>query len=135
MARQLRWFEKLEPFSFKVEYVPGKDNVMADALSRVPYYEVAAIGIQHPQVMVTEKELQHAAQDDSFYAEVLGDKNLQQQLGLEEHQARLLVRRDGVFWAPANELLRFKLVLEAHEPPFAGYFGVERTEALVRQTW
>lgn len=32
--RQLRWFEKLEPYTFTVRYVKGNDNRTADALSR-----------------------------------------------------------------------------------------------------
>ena len=41
--RQLRWFEKLEPYSFRVQYIRGKDNQAADALSRTPSFVVAAI--------------------------------------------------------------------------------------------
>ena len=32
-------------------------------------------------------------------------------------------------------VLRFKLVLEAHEPPFAGHFGRVRTESELRKQW
>ena len=34
-GRQARWMEKLSEFDFVVEYVPGADNVLADALSRI----------------------------------------------------------------------------------------------------
>ncbi|SJL14216.1 uncharacterized protein ARMOST_17672 [Armillaria ostoyae] len=34
-GRQARWLEKLGEFDFKVEYVPGAENVLADALSRL----------------------------------------------------------------------------------------------------
>ncbi|PIL27303.1 transcription factor [Ganoderma sinense ZZ0214-1] len=34
-GRQARWMEKLSEFDFRVEYVPGVDNVLADALSRI----------------------------------------------------------------------------------------------------
>ncbi|KAJ2955854.1 hypothetical protein NUW54_g14706 [Trametes sanguinea] len=34
-GRQVRWLEKISEFDFEVEYVPGVDNVLADALSRI----------------------------------------------------------------------------------------------------
>ena len=41
--RQLRWWEKLEPYSFKVEYIKGQENVVPDALSRTPAFYVNAL--------------------------------------------------------------------------------------------
>ena len=34
--RQCRWVELLQEFDFDIEYVKGKENVVADALSRIP---------------------------------------------------------------------------------------------------
>jgi hypothetical protein len=34
-GRQARWLEKISAFSFEVVYIPGCDNVVADALSRI----------------------------------------------------------------------------------------------------
>lgn len=34
-GRQARWLERISEFSFDVQYVPGVDNVLADALSRI----------------------------------------------------------------------------------------------------
>ena len=34
-GRQARWLEKISEFDFKVEHVPGVENVLADALSRI----------------------------------------------------------------------------------------------------
>jgi hypothetical protein len=34
-ARQVRWMEAMSDFSFEVIYVPGVDNILADALSRL----------------------------------------------------------------------------------------------------
>ena len=44
--RQLRWFEKLEPYTFRVKYIKGETNQVADALSRTPSFTVAAVEIQ-----------------------------------------------------------------------------------------
>ncbi|OBZ62662.1 Retrovirus-related Pol polyprotein from transposon 17.6 [Grifola frondosa] len=34
-GRQARWLEKISEYDFEVEYVPGVENVLADALSRI----------------------------------------------------------------------------------------------------
>lgn len=34
-GRQARWIEKISSFDFEVVYVPGSENVLADALSRI----------------------------------------------------------------------------------------------------
>jgi hypothetical protein len=41
-GRQARWIEKISSFDFDIEYVPGTDNVLADALS--PIYSNEAPG-------------------------------------------------------------------------------------------
>lgn len=41
-GRQARWLEKLAEFDFEVKYVPGVENVLPDALSRM--YEFDAPG-------------------------------------------------------------------------------------------
>jgi hypothetical protein len=35
MGRMARWHEKLQDYNFKIVHVPGKDNGLADALSRM----------------------------------------------------------------------------------------------------
>ena len=41
--RQRRWMELLEDYDFELQYHPGKANVVADALSRRSYAELASL--------------------------------------------------------------------------------------------
>ena len=34
--RQQKWVSKIQAYDFEIEYVKGKNNVVADALSRMP---------------------------------------------------------------------------------------------------
>ena len=41
-SRIVKWLLKLQPFKFFIEVIPGKENVVADVLSRIPW-EVRSI--------------------------------------------------------------------------------------------
>jgi hypothetical protein len=49
--RQRRWLELIKDYDCKINYHPGKDNVVADALSRKSMVELAALGISQPQLI------------------------------------------------------------------------------------
>ncbi|ETV63832.1 hypothetical protein H257_19237 [Aphanomyces astaci] len=43
--RMARWISFFSEFTFAVQYKPGKDNILADALSRRPNLELTMIGL------------------------------------------------------------------------------------------
>ena len=78
-ARLLRFREKLAHFSFSVEYVPGKNHLIADALSRAPVFsppeqEVISINTLLANKLASDPALQKfydAAVKDFDYSSVV----------------------------------------------------------------
>lgn len=50
-GRMARWIEKMAEFDYKLQHIPGKDNVVADALSRRADY--AAVSLPAPPNLTT----------------------------------------------------------------------------------
>ena len=71
--RQLRWYERLEPFHFNVTYIRGETNVVPDALSRTPmFYELSALELGRTGTdAILDAELKMAAAADRRYQAVL----------------------------------------------------------------
>ena len=61
-GRQIRWHEALQEYHFTATYRPGKDNVIADALSRkaedYPVYKERQIAERTVQMLYSVNELQ-----------------------------------------------------------------------------
>jgi hypothetical protein len=55
-ARQARWAEELSSYDFVIEHVKGKENVVADALSRRPDYEEAKQIDRSQQIFKEEQD-------------------------------------------------------------------------------
>ena len=133
--RQLRWYEKLEPYTFTVTYVKGNENVVPDALSRTPAFYVNAVEVNacSPHDLCGD-ELCTAAQADAKYVALLRDTTLHKTLGVTP-RGNLLCTQLHQVCVPASKALRYKLVLEAHEPAFAGHFGFDKTLAHTQRLW
>jgi hypothetical protein len=49
--RHMRWIELIKDYDCKINYHPGKANVVTDVLSSKSTVELAALGISQPQLI------------------------------------------------------------------------------------
>ena len=136
--RQLRWYERLEPYTFTVKYIKGKENVVPDALSRTPkFFSIGAMELMppSPHAKIDKAALVEAIVHDMKYTSLRDNPELCARLHLSVNAQGLLETAGGQVCVPNNDILQYKLVLEAHEPMFAGHFSERKTLEHVRRHW
>ena len=134
--RQMRWFEWLQEFHFDIEHLPGVNNLAADALSRAYVISALEIGTEAKrQKSIGMLELEKAVQEDDKYQSLRRKIETEGDPTMSVNKEGMIQDGGGRVIIPANNALRVKLILESHEPPFAGHFGIKRTCELVRRMW
>ncbi|OWY96117.1 LOW QUALITY PROTEIN: Retroelement, partial [Phytophthora megakarya] len=131
--RLARWlsFE----YAFEVKYKPGKQNALADTVSRRPYYELARVS----SVTSFITDLIRAA----YICYVLSgsvefkdsDVQLAARLRARLHRYSLNGGLDPEdtprVMVPHDEELKYRFLYEAHDSPVAGHLGREKTYSSV----
>jgi hypothetical protein len=156
-ARQCRWVEQLQDYTFKVQYLSGDKNVVADALSRRSDYEAAHAEEAAARIRAGEKEdvrprlrlevdaLTASASEKatstliapSLMADIkraaLADTSYYGPL-IERAEHLGLTVKDGLVYSPAgllyipqDETLRSTLMREIHDAPTGGHLGREKS--------
>uniref|UniRef100_A0A803SNQ0 Gypsy retrotransposon integrase-like protein 1 n=1 Tax=Anolis carolinensis TaxID=28377 RepID=A0A803SNQ0_ANOCA len=136
--RQIRWALFFSRFNFKVQFVEGKANLRADALSRKPEFKtneqvVCQTILPTASLCVVDNELGlhdqilEAQRDDVWTQEQLmllsaGNRTILPHL---QDQDGVLVRR-GQVYVPVGAL-RLEVIRAHHDEPMAGHFGRFKT--------
>uniref|UniRef100_A0A1J3E356 Transposon Ty3-I Gag-Pol polyprotein n=1 Tax=Noccaea caerulescens TaxID=107243 RepID=A0A1J3E356_NOCCA len=122
--RHARWMEFVETFPYVIQYKKGKENVVADALSR----RYALISTLDAKILGFEM-IKGAYANDSDFQEVF--------LSCEKFASGKYFRSDGFLFYEnrlciPNSSLRDLLVREAHGGGLMGHFGIAKTLSIVQ---
>jgi hypothetical protein len=126
-ARQARWSEFLQQFDFDIEYRPGKENVVADALSR---------RVDH----VNQVTMMSSVVADDLINSI---KEVSTQAWFNEvsQKEKDVVRKDGIVWydgkiyIPNAPAIKSQLLHEHHDSVTAGHCGITKTHELISRAF
>ena len=121
--RQQKWVSKVQTYDFEIEYVKGKNNVVADALSRRPatlsLLEISVDWKAHLLVEYSKNRfaceiLDGQVQDDRY--RVIDD---------------VIYYKDIIYLVPESKL-KEKIMQASHNLPLAGHPGYLKTYRSIR---
>ncbi|KAE9186043.1 hypothetical protein PF002_g25990 [Phytophthora fragariae] len=144
-----RWLSFFAEYNFTVEYKSGKQNVLADALSRRPDYELAHLTYLESPLYELIREAYADDDDLAGLVEALSAPNKAVELTARQRsrlhrysvvEGLLYYQVDGGdeprILVPNDEDLRHRVLYEAHDTPLSGHLGWEKTyTSVVRNFW
>jgi hypothetical protein len=137
--RQARWLETLQSVTYEVKYKPGKTNVVADALSRIP-------NINSISVLSTLDldNLTFLYQQDPYFAPILetlqnlgnaSEKSLARAKHFELQGNRIYLKEGNRMAIPKDKRLRTQILQEHHDINISGHFGIDKTYESLRRNY
>ena len=128
--KQARWQEFLAEFDYKLEYKQGKENVVADALSRRVELMATVLKPQSHLLGRVREGLSHDVQAKNIVEFVKEGKT--RRFWLEDD---LLYTKGKRIYIPKWGSLRKEILKECHDSMWAGHPGTHRTLALVSDAY
>jgi len=136
-AKFARWFSKITAWIGvpKIQYKPGKLNIIADALSRRPDHLLYALSVVMPSIEVDG--IKEGLRQDS-YVETINKS-------IEEGTSNYYYSQDGLLYfthkhgarlyVPDVASIREKLISDHHDSRIAGHFGRNKTLSALQRNF
>ena len=137
-ARQSRWCEYLSQFDYVIEYMDGKQNVVADALSRRADHREAQVNSTTMRIVSSEllDEIKECYDDDDLLGR---DQSAEDRAkAISKHKLKLedgMWCRDDRYYVPSSSPIKTRLLAEAHDSILAGHVGSAKTIELVSRDY
>ena len=123
--KQKRWLAAVQSYDFDIEYRKGKENVVADALSRMWSCKLSAISTLHQEWILG---IQEEYMQNSDAAPIFVELQSPSSQGHVRFQLRngLLWCRDRIYLVPDS---KYKLMVlqEMHSSSMSGHTGITKT--------
>jgi Integrase zinc binding domain/Chromo (CHRromatin Organisation MOdifier) domain/RNase H-like domain found in reverse transcriptase/Integrase core domain len=139
-ARQARWAEELTKYNFRIEHVRGKENVVADALSRRPDYKqeperAKTIFQQTDQGLVINQNA-----DLRMIVNINEDRMIQEiQENIDDQCRKGTKNSEGVWMFQGAIIVPKRLeklvIKECHDGVLQGHFGEARTVEKIQRKY
>ena len=122
--RQQKWVRKIQDYDFDIEYVKGKRNVVADALSRRP----TTLSLRGMDADWKAQLLVEYSKDD-FSCEILDGVVSDERYRVMDE---IIYYQDWIFLAK-NSKLKEKILLASHDSPLARHQGFTKIYRSIRE--
>ena len=146
--RMARWLSFFAEYNFTVEYKPGKLNVLADALSRRPDYELSHLVAIESSLLDKVRVAYESDDACALLVQHFSGDDVTEKLSARV-RARLhrYSSEGGVLYysvadgdpprvvVPHDDEVKHAIMFESHDSPVNGHLGREKTYALVSGTY
>lgn len=128
---QRKAMTKLMGLQFKVVYKQGKDNVVADALSRLGH--MMAITMVSEVQPIWLQEVLNSYVTDEEAQELLAKLTIHSPDEQGFSLLKGLIRKNGLIWLGHNSALQTKIVAALHDSVLGGHSGIQATYYRVKK--
>ena len=135
-ARQARWLAFLSEYEFEIKHIKGKENKVADALSRHENQLYMAAYSSYETDL--EKKIKAAAEKDEKYQELMqkiyeGSESNEDNRFKSSKNGLLLCKNR--LYVPNSTELKVVIFDEVHKKPYSGHPGYQKTVTMLRKNF
>ena len=131
-TRHKRRIQLLSEYDFDIKYLAGKENKVADALSRRPMCNLLTV-VRTGLI----DQIRTDVQNYSFYSNILSFllENLR-----EMYEGKFHLNKGNLYYhdhlcVPANSSLKQQILWECHNTPFSGHVGYNKTYSEIKSSF